>query len=425
MCILLTPVFASDYDSSAQELKEIGLFKGTDAGFDLDRSPTRTEAAVMLVRLLGAEEKAKTQLATGTISHPFVDVPDWADACIAWLYSNKLTNGLSETMYGATGQCTDKMYCTFVLRSLGYSDSSGADFTFDEAVSLAEDIGIYDSDMTVGTFLRDQAVAISYEALAAYMKDGSSTLLEKLVSNGAVTGSAANTLIAKVEAYNSYLDAYYKWTSESSMDMTVNESKQYSSSSFKLSTASQSQSKVIHTDNDIKVESITTWIDGDNTFTSSLWLKDGCVYVKSGSQKYKYFAGGDTVDEILGSEFSSTKPVVFFLSAIGEMSSSRNGSDTIFKITVPDYQMNIDDIQSDLEGMTVNNASVKSYTTTVVVDGNGMIKTYTTKINYTIMAVVDGQPANIDCKYEYNSIVNSFGDAVSIQYPDFSDYTLR
>ena len=48
--------FASDFDHTAEALSELGLFKGTGNGFELDREPTRAEAATMLVRLLGAEE---------------------------------------------------------------------------------------------------------------------------------------------------------------------------------------------------------------------------------------------------------------------------------------------------------------------------------------------------------------------------------
>ena len=51
---------ASDFDAVAEDLSAIGMFRGTASGFELDRAPTRSEAAIMLVRLYGAEEKAKT-----------------------------------------------------------------------------------------------------------------------------------------------------------------------------------------------------------------------------------------------------------------------------------------------------------------------------------------------------------------------------
>ena len=50
---------ASDYDAVAEDLSAIGVFRGTSDGFELDRAPTRSEAAIMLVRLLGAEDEAR------------------------------------------------------------------------------------------------------------------------------------------------------------------------------------------------------------------------------------------------------------------------------------------------------------------------------------------------------------------------------
>ena len=46
---------AADYISCADHLKDLGLFQGTAQGYELDRAPTRGEAAAMLVRLLGEE----------------------------------------------------------------------------------------------------------------------------------------------------------------------------------------------------------------------------------------------------------------------------------------------------------------------------------------------------------------------------------
>lgn len=69
---------ASSYDSVAEELSAIGVFRGTAGGFELDRAPTRSEAAIMLVRLYGAEDEAKTAYEAGEISMPFTDVSETA-----------------------------------------------------------------------------------------------------------------------------------------------------------------------------------------------------------------------------------------------------------------------------------------------------------------------------------------------------------
>ena len=60
LVILPTSIFASiENTDKAQVLNELGLFQGTNNGYELDRAPTRTEAGVMLIRLLGVEKQAK------------------------------------------------------------------------------------------------------------------------------------------------------------------------------------------------------------------------------------------------------------------------------------------------------------------------------------------------------------------------------
>ena len=41
---------AASYDNCAERLSDLGLFRGTESGYELDRAPTRAEAGVMLVR---------------------------------------------------------------------------------------------------------------------------------------------------------------------------------------------------------------------------------------------------------------------------------------------------------------------------------------------------------------------------------------
>ena len=73
MAVLFVSAGASSYDHYADQLKELGLFQGTNQGYDLDRAPTRAEAATMLVRLLGKEDAAKEVQYTA----PFTDVKGW------------------------------------------------------------------------------------------------------------------------------------------------------------------------------------------------------------------------------------------------------------------------------------------------------------------------------------------------------------
>jgi hypothetical protein len=183
LCVSLLPVsaFAAARDTSFEEtlavsLKEMGLFKGvSDTDFDLNREPTRVEALVMLVRLLDAEETALE----GNWEHPFTDVPAWADKYVGYAYENGLTNGTSASTFGEDN-ASAAMYVTFVLRALGYSDTDGEDFTWDDPFTLAEEIGIIPDCVDLDNFWRADVVSVSYAALAAEVKDGDTILAKKL-----------------------------------------------------------------------------------------------------------------------------------------------------------------------------------------------------------------------------------------------------
>lgn len=105
--------YPGDTEAQAQMLCDLGLFRGTENGFELDKPMTRAEASAMLTRLLGAEQTALT----GEWTHPFTDVPSWADKYVGWLYENGLTKGTSTTTYGAEENVTCKQYCTFLARA--------------------------------------------------------------------------------------------------------------------------------------------------------------------------------------------------------------------------------------------------------------------------------------------------------------------
>ncbi len=161
----------------AEDLKALGLFKGvSETDFALDRAPTRVEALVMLVRVLGRESDA---LAKGG-RHPFLDVPQWADKYVGYAYENNLTNGISATKFGSSSEASASMYITFVLRALGYSDSNG-DFTWDNPYALARQVGVMNGNPDITKFLRADVVLVSYAALEAEVKGTGKTLAEKLI----------------------------------------------------------------------------------------------------------------------------------------------------------------------------------------------------------------------------------------------------
>ena len=200
--MLTASAFAANYTNCADSLHEMGLFQGTQNGYDLDRTPTRAEAAVMLVRLLGKEAEAKTL----TYTAPFTDLKGWEKPYVQYLYSNGLANGTNRTTFNPTGKCTAQMYAVFLLRALGYSDT--ADFSYANAIETAREQGIYDTGIiNVQNFLRDDAAAASYTVLSVSPKNSEGTLLDQLVSENAITEADAKRYQSLFSTYAQYREA--------------------------------------------------------------------------------------------------------------------------------------------------------------------------------------------------------------------------
>ena len=200
--MLTASAFAANYTNCADSLHEMGLFQGTQNGYDLDRTPTRAEAAVMLVRLLGKEAEVKTL----TYTAPFTDLKGWEKPYVQYLYSNGLANGTNRTTFHPTGKCTAQMYAVFLLRALGYSDT--ADFSYANAIETAREQGIYDTGIiNTQNFLRDDAAAASYTALSVSPKNSEGTLLDQLVSENAITEADAKRYQSLFSSYAQYREA--------------------------------------------------------------------------------------------------------------------------------------------------------------------------------------------------------------------------
>ena len=181
-------------------LERLGLFLGVGedgsgfTDFDLDRAPSREEAVTMLVRALGKGAEAAGMEKT----HPFTDVPAWADGYVSYAYAQGLTKGISDTAFGAGDTATGAMYVTFMLRALNYVD--GADFTWDDPWALAEDCGILPQRVDRETFLRADAVDVTAAALSAKLKGTDTTLAQKLIAEGAVSQAAWDQAFQTYEA---------------------------------------------------------------------------------------------------------------------------------------------------------------------------------------------------------------------------------
>lgn len=207
-------------EGQAMRLERLGLFRGVGedengfTNFDLDRAPSREEAVTMLVRALGKGTEAAEMGKT----HPFTDVPAWADGYVSYAYDQGLTKGTSDTTFGAGDTATGAMYVTFMLRALGYVD--GTDFTWDDPWALAEDCGIVPERVDRETFLRADAVDVTAAALSAKLKGVETTLVQKLIEEEAISQVAYDQAFQTYEmameriAANDFYQEKQRWESD-------------------------------------------------------------------------------------------------------------------------------------------------------------------------------------------------------------------
>ena len=173
---------------AADALYALGLVGGYgknadgSVNFALGEKLTRAQAFVLVVRFVGAEKDATTSVQ----SHPFTDVPAWANPYIGYVYANGITKGVSETRFDPDTEVSEAAFLTIMLRVLGYNDGAG-DFKWDDPYTLAQSVGIVDAK--ADTFNRGGAFVICYRALTATVKSGNS-IAEQLIAKGVFTKEA-------------------------------------------------------------------------------------------------------------------------------------------------------------------------------------------------------------------------------------------
>ncbi len=185
---LLKP-YTAKYEDYAIKLSKINVFKGSGSGFALGRAPTRIEATVMFVRLLGGEKEALEK----HYEHPFTDVPTWGSDYVGYLYHYRLTKGTGSATFGSSDAINANSYFTFILRALGYSDSNG-EFVWNQSIEYGKKMLLLNeadyNELIKYTFYRDHLAKVSYIGLKMQLKGGG-TLIQKLIDCNAINQDTA------------------------------------------------------------------------------------------------------------------------------------------------------------------------------------------------------------------------------------------
>lgn len=187
LLIVITPVYA-DNTVKANTLYELGLFRGTDSGYELDKTLTREQAVTILVRLLGEEEN----VLDAEFDEVFTDVESnrWSYPYIMYCYENDITKGTGEDTFSPEEEVTAEQFVTLVMRLMGYEDTEP-----DNALTQSVYIGMLNTQVVrelekSANFLRDDMVYVVYRSLMCNMYDGA-RLADFLAEKGVITEKEA------------------------------------------------------------------------------------------------------------------------------------------------------------------------------------------------------------------------------------------
>ena len=190
----------TDYYAMASALKTLHLFQGSftgyGQGFDLQTAPTRLQALIMFLRVLGEEQVALSW--SGTMPFTDVDASSQVGRYVGYAYEMGYTKGYSATTFRPAQTITSTQYLEFLLRALGYSDGSGLSTTFDRALSNGVIGQTERSLLESGAFLRADLVYLSYYALDAIETSGGEPLSQVLRNSGIFTDAELETARASV-----------------------------------------------------------------------------------------------------------------------------------------------------------------------------------------------------------------------------------
>lgn len=182
-----TPVFA-DNTVKANTLYELGLFRGTDAGYELDKTLTREQAVTILVRLLGEEEN----VLNASFDAKFIDVDEsrWSYPYIMYCYENNITKGTAEDTFSPEDEVTEEQFVTLVMRLMGYEDIEPENALEESVYKNMISTDIVRSFEKQASFLRDDMVYVVYRSLMCNMADGM-RLADFLAQKGVITEKEA------------------------------------------------------------------------------------------------------------------------------------------------------------------------------------------------------------------------------------------
>ena len=167
-------------------LESVGIMIGDESGnFNPDQNVTRNEMAVIMSNLM------EYNVATYKDTSPFTDVPSWAEPYVAACWTNGITSGYSDTIYGGSDTVTTAQAALMLMKALGYfqyASDFGSDWqlaTTRQANAIDLFVGV-DSGVTAPMTRNDVAQLVLNTLEAGTVEastDGSWTIGDVTINN--------------------------------------------------------------------------------------------------------------------------------------------------------------------------------------------------------------------------------------------------
>ena len=182
-----------DHVEAIEVLSAVGVIVGDNGNFRPDDSVSRNEMAVIMAKLILGTYEADSYVG----SHPFTDVPSWADRYVAACYNSGIIAGRSETTYDGNSTVTAVEAAAMMLRALGYEDLSKGAAQWDQPVAAkANEINLFAGLNGAGNapMNRNSVAKLSLNTIQATMVT--------TVRNGQDITLPDGTVIAGTRSYN-------------------------------------------------------------------------------------------------------------------------------------------------------------------------------------------------------------------------------
>jgi len=186
----------SSQQEKAEVLNDINILNGDENGYNLSGKLRRSEAAALIVRMVGEESNVLGNKSANVVT-VFGDVKstDWFAPYVGYCYRNGIILGFPDGTFKPNDYISEKAFAQLVFGVMDYKKN--IDFTWDNIklvmynTGLAEDISYTVDTNDNVNYSRGEAISLLYNSLGQRKKNSEKTVAEVLVDKKVTTESKA------------------------------------------------------------------------------------------------------------------------------------------------------------------------------------------------------------------------------------------